>query len=128
MSEPKETMWYEKLALEAEKKLTPEELDALRGKHLNEFTTWCVEDMDKIPLEWQHKRSVIPVYYRIIWLGDHEPRSAHIDEIEAGIIRMLRDKCNLSMDEIAFVTDRSTSTIHHHLLQPRPDKPQTPIV
>lgn len=118
----------ENLTSAAEKKLTPEELRALRDKHLEEFTTWCVEDLDRISPEWRHKRNLLAVYYWIIWLGAQDSRPAHIDELEARIIRMLRDKCKLSIDKIAFITDRSKSTIHHHLLNSRPDRPQTPIV
>jgi len=118
----------ENLVLEAEKKLTPKELQALRDKHLEEFTTWCVEDLERISPEWRHKRNLLVAYYRIIWLGAQEPKPVHIDEQEVGVIQMLRDKCKLSMDEIAFVTGRSKSTIHHHLLDPIPDKPLTPVV
>jgi hypothetical protein len=118
----------ENLAAEAEKKLTPEELQALRDKHIEEFTTWCVEDLERISPEWRHKRNLLIAYYRIIWLGVQDPRQAHIDELEVKVIRMLRDEYKLSMDEIAFVTGRSKSTIHHHLLDPIPDRPLTPVI
>ena len=80
---------------------------------VNRLQDWLVEDINST-----RKLDQLCVYYRIIWANANEfnlPRN--VDSDEAARIRFMKEAFKFSYEQLAYMFQRSKSTIHDVLLR-----------